>query len=74
MARTAIEIVEDASARINPWTQGTGYITRQDLVDFFVTLPEDANRKSELTLFLDQCTFLTTDEKEKIISDVGSYA
>jgi hypothetical protein len=71
---TAQEIIERAEMRFNAKQNRFGLLTREDIIDFFKTLPDGANRKAELTNFIDQLPFVTQAEKERIYSDLESYA
>jgi hypothetical protein len=70
---TREEIVIKASKRYNSAYQSYGLLTRQDIFDFIDTILPGQNTKSELTDFLEQCTFVQPQDKEKLLADLPSY-
>lgn len=71
---TAEEILERATGRFNARLNRFGFLTRQDLIDFFALLPPDADRVAELTQFLNQIPYYTEADRKKVLEDIESYA
>jgi len=73
MPRTVQEIIADATKRPNSQSQGTGNLLRTDIADFFATLPQDADKKEELSKFLNNFAFVDQARRFRILDDIQSY-
>lgn len=66
-------IVDKVKNRKVPVGETLGYLTRADVEDALKEYKDKDKRIENLTAFLSNFTFISTDNKNKIIADADSY-
>lgn len=70
---TIQEIVDRVNSRTNPATGQSGFLMRLDVDDALKVYDDDTKKVENITTFLENFTFLSYIDKQKIIRDVNSY-
>lgn len=70
---TIQEIVDRVNSRLNPTTGQAGLLLRLDVDDALTAYNDNTKKKENITVFLENFSFLSYTEKQKTINDVNSY-
>jgi len=71
--RTIDQVKSDATARFNPNKGENGMVTRGDILDILEFYQDPRNEVTHVKAVLDDLSFVTTEEKDRILSDLLSY-
>lgn len=69
---TIQDIVNRVNSRVRP-TGEAGLLLREDINDALAIYADNEHKKDNVQTFIDNFSFLSHADKEKIISDVDSY-
>jgi len=74
MHPTVQSIVDRANGRVNPNNNNSvGQVTRADILEVLEVYKDATNEITNVQEFLDALSFVTTEMKDKILSDIPSY-